>query len=160
MIFIFMHADFIGLIYLMIYVGAIAVLFIFVIMMLNIRKLEHDNTTYLVAGSVIFILFLLQAIYVLSTHYIVYEVVNISFDNTLAYNALRNRDEFATLSVVQHIGILVFTQYNNALIISGLILLVALIGSVYITNNKSGYSMRRQDNQLSRNHNLFNIHVY
>jgi NADH:ubiquinone oxidoreductase subunit 6 (subunit J) len=60
LIFIFLHAEFIGLVFLMVYVGAIAVLFIFVVMMLNVKKLERDNTTYLLIGVLIFLCFSMQ----------------------------------------------------------------------------------------------------
>ena len=57
LVFTLLHSDFIGLLFLMVYVGAIAVLFVFVVMMLNIKRVERDNTTYLLIGGFISFLF-------------------------------------------------------------------------------------------------------
>ena len=60
LVFTLLHSDFIGLLFLMVYVGAIAVLFIFVVMMLNIKRIERDATTYLLVGGFISCLFSLH----------------------------------------------------------------------------------------------------
>jgi NADH-quinone oxidoreductase subunit J len=64
-LFIFLGADFIGLIILIVYIGAIAVLFLFVIMMLNIRLAEIYSTflIYLPLASILCFLLLFQIIY-------------------------------------------------------------------------------------------------
>lgn len=160
LVFIFLHADFLGLVFLMVYVGAIAVLFIFVVMILNVRKIERDNTTYVLLGGFAFVLFSMQMIYILISSYTIYSPSNIIFCNALVYDLLRNADEFVTKYMVQLLGILLFSEYQLVLCISGTTLLVSLIGSVYLTNTKTGYSLRRQDNQFSRNNNINNIHVY
>ena len=160
LIFIFLHADFLGLVFLMVYVGAIAVLFIFVVMILNVRKIERDNTTYVLLGGFAFLLFSMQMIYILISSYTIYSPSNVLFCNALVYELLRNADEFVTKYMVQLLGILLFSDYQLVLFISGTTLLVSLIGSVYLTNTKTGYSLRRQDNQFSRNNNIYNIHVY
>ena len=160
LIFIFLHAEFLGLVFLMVYVGAIAVLFIFVVMMLNVKKLERDNTTYLLIGGLIFVCFSMQMIYILLCSYTIYSPSNVFFCNALMYDLLVNSDEFVTKYNVQLIGILVFSEYPILLFVSGTTLLVSLIGSVYLTNTKTGYSLRRQDNTFSRTNYIYNIHVY
>jgi NADH-quinone oxidoreductase subunit J len=64
-LFIYLGADFIGLIILIVYIGAIAVLFLFIIMMLNIRILEIYSTfsIYLPLASFLSFIFLFQIIY-------------------------------------------------------------------------------------------------
>jgi hypothetical protein len=44
--------------------------------------------------------------------------------------------------------------------LAGLNLLVAMIGSIYLTNFKRGFSTKKQYNQLARNHYLFNSNIY
>ena len=64
MIFILLNVDFMGLLFLMIYVGAIAVLFLFIVMMLNIKKIEKDNSFYLTVGSFILLFYFLQFFFI------------------------------------------------------------------------------------------------
>jgi NADH-quinone oxidoreductase subunit J len=159
-IFTLLHSDFIGLIFLMVYVGAIAVLFIFVVMMLNIKRIERDNTTYLLVGSSIFILFSIQLFFIFFTSYTMHSPRNSMFCHSFYYDYLTNNDEFVNKHLVHLIGVSIFYHHSIVLILSGVTLLIALIGSVYLTNTKSGYSLRRQDNQFNRNATILNVHIY
>lgn len=158
-IFTLLHADFIGLVFLMVYVGAIAVLFIFVVMMLDIKRMERDNTTYLLIGGFISILFSVQLLYIFFSTYTVHSPINMLFCNTLMYDYLTNNDEFITKHLVILLGIYIFSDHYIVLIFSGITLLVSLIGSVYLTNTKTGYSVRRQYNQIIRKPFLYNTHL-
>jgi NADH-quinone oxidoreductase subunit J len=66
LLFIYLGAEFIGLIILIVYIGAIAVLFLFVIMMLNIRVLELSSTfsIYLPLACFLSLLFFFEIIYI------------------------------------------------------------------------------------------------
>jgi NADH-quinone oxidoreductase subunit J len=101
LIFTLLHADFIGLIFLMVYVGAIAVLFVFVVMMLNIKRIERDQTTYLLIGGFISLLFSMQLIYISMNLYTVHYPTNVLFSNTLMYDSLQHRDEFMTRNFIK-----------------------------------------------------------
>ena len=57
MIFLMWNVEFFALIFIIIYVGAIAVLFLFIVMMINIKRIEKDNTTYLTIGAIILFVF-------------------------------------------------------------------------------------------------------
>jgi NADH-quinone oxidoreductase subunit J len=160
LIFTFLHADFIGLIFLMVYVGAIAVLFVFVVMMLNIKRIERDNTTYLLIGGFISVLFSIQLVYIVMSSYTVHYPSNILFNNTLMYDSFMHRDEFMTKYFIQLLGYCIFILHPVVLIFSGMTLLISLIGSIYLTNTKTGYSLRSQYNQFFRNNRLYNVHVY
>ncbi len=92
--------------------------------------------------------------------YTVYVATNIQFAHPFLFDSVANEDEFATKYLIQLIGIYIFHHYPIALVISGITLLVSPIGSIYLTNTKSGYSVRRQDNQFHRNSSLLNPHVY
>lgn len=160
LIFILLHADFIGLVFLLVYVGAIAVLFIFVVMMLNINKIERDNTTYLLIGGFVSVLFSIQLIYILIVFQSIYVPEYLYIDESFSFDLTHNIDELAAPNIVTLIGIAIFYKHPIFLIFSGITLLLSLIGSVYLTNTKTGYSMRRQDNQFFRNNSLYNLHVY
>jgi NADH-quinone oxidoreductase subunit J len=159
-IFTLLHVDFIGIIFLMVYVGAIAVLFLFVVMMLNIRRMERDNTTYLLIGGFISFLFFFQLTYTLILSNTTDLSNNIFSTMDYGFDSFQNKDELSTKYAIQLLGIQLFSKYYILVILSGLILLIALIGSVYLTNMKTGYSVRRQDNQLNRNAFLLNVHSY
>jgi NADH-quinone oxidoreductase subunit J len=159
-VFTLLHVDFIGLIFLMVYVGAIAVLFLLVVMMLNIRRIERDNTTYLLIGGFIPLLFFLQLVYIVLGSYTSYSPSNVLPNLSLSFHMLTNNDEFTTRYLVQLLGILIFTKYPVVLVLSGITLLVSMVGAIYLTNTKLGYSARRQDNQVYRTNTLFNIHTY
>src|SRR5690348_12295820 len=60
MIFLSLNLEFIALIFIIIYVGAIAVLFLFIVMMINIKKIEKDNSIYLTVSAIVFLLFVIQ----------------------------------------------------------------------------------------------------
>jgi len=82
-IFIYLGADFIGLIILIVYIGAISVLFLFIVMMLNIRILEVYSTfqIYLPLAIILCFILLIQFIYLF--------IKNFNFiylDNLLLYN--------------------------------------------------------------------------
>jgi NADH-quinone oxidoreductase subunit J len=155
LVFTLLHSDFIGLLFLMVYVGAIAVLFVFVVMMLNIKRVERDNTTYLLVGGFISFIFSMQLVYVAMSSLTILYPTNVLFNNTLLYDSLMHRDEFMTKYFVQMLGYCIFILHPVVLFFSGVTLLVSLIGSIYLTNTKSGYSRRSQYNQLFRNSKLF-----
>jgi NADH:ubiquinone oxidoreductase subunit 6 (subunit J) len=155
-----LHSDSIGLIFPMVYVGAIAVLSIFVVMMLNIKRIERDNTTYPLIGGFISILFTVQLFHLFLNSYTIHSPSNTVFYSSFAYDYLTNNDEFVKKYLVQLIGVSIFYHHSIISIFSGVTLPIALIGSVYPTNFKTGYSLRRQDNQFNRNAAVYNIHIY
>lgn len=160
-IFIFFNVDFIGIILLLVYVGAIAILFLFIIMMLNVKKIENENNTYLIIGFLIFSIFFIYFIYFLFNIFILYIPRFLSFDinnfNFINYNSLT--DEFNNVFIVKKIGIFLFLEYYLVLFFSGILLLIALVGSIFLTNFKKGYSTKTQYNQCFRNNNLVNSHL-
>lgn len=64
LIFMLIGVDFIGILILLIYVGAIAVLFLFIVMMLNVRRIERDNTLYFIIGFFITVILFFQFQYI------------------------------------------------------------------------------------------------
>src|SRR5205085_7286088 len=82
LLFIYLGADFIGLIILIVYIGAIAVLFLFVVMMLNIRLLEIASTftVYLPLALFLSLIFIIQCFIIIINKFYIVE-----FDNIIIY---------------------------------------------------------------------------
>ena len=110
---IYLKIDFLGLIFLMIYVGAVAVLFLFVVMMLNIKKLQKDNTTYFTIGSIIALILFFQLLL-----FIIDGSVYLFFDNLLLiqykewFHLFFIKHNLSTTNFV-HLGLLMFNHHNN-----------------------------------------------
>jgi NADH-quinone oxidoreductase subunit J len=155
MIFMLVGVDFLGLSILLIYVGAIAVLFLFVVMMLNVRRIDRDNTLYLVIGLFITIILFLQFQYM----GFVNNVLNFQFNlplsvNSFSYSNTVFMDEAEKVKTVFCLGILLFGKFSICLIISAILLLVAMVGAICLTNEKRGYYVRQQYDQLIRLSNI------
>jgi NADH-quinone oxidoreductase subunit J len=161
MIFILLNVDFLGLLFLMIYVGAIAVLFLFVVMMLNIKKIEKDNSFYLTVGIFILFFYLLQMLFIFFYDNLVYLPSLFSFDlNSFSYSSIHFLDESMRFMLIKKMGFLLYYEYFFFLVFAALTLFAAMLGAIYLTNEKQGYSMRHQYQQLSRNHYILNTIVY
>ena len=129
LLFIYLGADFIGLIILIVYIGAIAVLFLFVVMMLNIRVLELASTF-----SVYFPLALFLSVIFLSLIIFVYwkSLHIIEFNSLISYT---NWSVFNNIKIVA-IGELLFNEGYVLFIGATLLLFVAMIGVIILTLNK------------------------
>jgi NADH:ubiquinone oxidoreductase subunit 6 (subunit J) len=164
-IFIILGIDFFGFIFLIIYVGAIAVLFLFIVMMLNIQRIETDKFTYLTIGVFILIILFMEIFLSFTYNYLLLfdnQQIFVSLENVrYVYNLFFLRsDESYRYLMVESLGIMLFEYYPIQLMLSGLNLLVAMIGSIYLTNLKRGFSTKKQYNQLARNHYLINSNIY
>lgn len=129
LLFIYLGADFIGLIILIVYIGAIAVLFLFVVMMLNIRVLELASTF-----SVYFLLALFLSVIFLSLIIFVYwkSLHIIELNSLISYT---NWSIFNNIKIVA-IGELLFNEGYVLFIGATLLLFVAMIGVIILTLNK------------------------
>jgi NADH-quinone oxidoreductase subunit J len=125
-IFILVNADFIGIIIIVVYVGAIAVLFLFVVMLLNIRTVElsTDYYTYLPISMIIGVLFIIEMIWMYATFY--------TNNNGMA--------TFKTWVLIKNwalninvLGGVLYTYFAYMFIIGGCILLLALICTIVLT---------------------------
>ena len=143
LLFVQLEADFIALATLIIYVGAIAILFIFVLMMLNLSSYDLENEI----SSIL-------PISVVSALGIITIIISNNFTNiNTSHLEIFSLKEFSTM---QSIGSQLYNQYGEYLIIASIILLVAMVGAILLTLNPS-YHSKRQNNfiQVVRdNHNL------
>jgi NADH-quinone oxidoreductase subunit J len=112
--------DYISLIFISIYVGALSVLFLFVIMMINSRIFIKTN------NFLFYFFFLLLSFIFLSITYL-----NFLFDLNFLFNIF---DNYINIIIKGNplvvIGSLIFTKYFIAIIISAIILFIAMLGSV------------------------------
>ena len=120
-------AEFLSIILILVYVGAVMVLFLFVVMMLdiNIAKKTAAYIKYLPLGIVVFISFNVL---------IIYFFIN-TFEN-IDYNAVKNI-EIISDSNTENLGYLLFTKYIIEFEIAGLILLLGIISAIVLTYRKN-----------------------
>jgi NADH-quinone oxidoreductase subunit J len=139
LLFIYLGADFIGLIIIIVYIGAIAVLFLFVVMMLNIRVLENsfNFTIYIPILIFLSLIFIFQVIFFFFNIFNLIEVENIS--NYLNWN-------FSNNIQMSSIGELLFNRLYILFISAAFLLFIAMIGAIILTMD--------EDLNLEKNMNI------
>ena len=127
-LFLFSNAEFLAMILLIVNIGAVAVLFLFVVMMLdiNITKQRQTFLNYLPTGLFIGFIILMELIYVVSQSNVNFVKTNSSYIN-MSNQILEN---------TKIIGNILYTDYFLLFQLSGIILLVAMIGAIYLTLRK------------------------
>ena len=130
-LFIMIGAEFLGMIMLIVYVGAVAVLFLFVVMMLNITEQLTKRTSRrglinnISVGSMVGVIIFLELLVVVGGWKYKDTFVSLSATNL-------NLD----ISNTHALGNILYTDYIHLFQISGMILLVAMIGAITLTFSK------------------------
>ena len=134
-LFILMGAEFLGMMLIVVYVGAVAVLFLFVIMMLDVDfvELREGFIQYLPIGIVIGGIFLFELLLVVGAW-----VINPQVTKTITAAIPTN------VSNTEALGLVLYTKYIHYFQLSGMILLVAMIGAIVLTLRHK-VSVKRQD---------------
>jgi len=139
------NVEFIGLVFIMIYVGAIAILFLFVIMMICTKRIKENKKSF---G---FYLFFFVFIHFLISLF--FRLLNDTFHNDfhpfILELELIYKSGFTTFDFFNNtevLGVALFNYYNVAVLIAGLILLIALIGSIALTINLSKEKFNKDKN--------------
>ena len=124
-LFILLGAEFLAMILVVVYVGAVAVLFLFVVMMLDINftKLREGFLQYLPIASFIGIILLAELALIFLSKKIPSSDLYKYYDRPL----------FSSVGNTKDLGAILYTEYFYPFQISGLILLVAMIGSILLT---------------------------
>jgi NADH:ubiquinone oxidoreductase subunit 6 (subunit J) len=150
-LFILIGVEFLSMVFLMVYVGAIAVLFLFVVMMLNVKVVEFNLTMlrYLPLGGIIGFIFLIEILLVLDSQLI--PLFGLSVDQRSSSFSIWS-EEINYITNIESIGNYIYTDYFLLFILAGMILLVAMVGAIVLTMYKRGL-VRKQDiyTQVSRN---------
>ena len=145
-LFIMIGAEFLGMIMLIVYVGAVAVLFLFVVMMLNVsgtkdeqfkRKFSYSHISF---GSLISLIIFLELIIVVGGWKYKPNIVETS--------SIRIDKDFTNTHAI---GNVIYTDYIHLFQLAGLILLVSMIGAIVLTYRKrEGIKKQSYFKQISR----------
>tara|TARA_X000000368_G_scaffold316967_1_gene254354 strand:- start:122 stop:754 length:633 start_codon:yes stop_codon:yes gene_type:complete len=145
-LFIMIGAEFLGMIMLIVYVGAVAVLFLFVVMMLNVTQQKNQwfssaySSKHIPIGLIISTIIFFELIIVIGGWKYKPELFN-------NLNYLANNETSNTHSL----GQVLYTDYIHIFQISGMILLVAMIGAIVLTfRQRSGVKKQSYFKQISR----------
>ena len=145
-LFIMIGAEFLGMIMLIVYVGAVAVLFLFVVMMLNVAQQKNQwfagqaTSKHIPVGLIISTLIFFEIIIVIGGWKYKPEIFDIN--NSLANTSVSN---------THSLGQILYTDYIHIFQISGMILLVAMIGAIVLTfRQRSGVKKQSYIKQISR----------
>ena len=145
-LFLLLGAEFIAMVLVVVYVGAVAVLFLFVVMMLDIdfTELQSGFTRYLPVGALIGIVLLIELVLVLAG-WLGGGVKIVNVPSAPIPNS-------ASITNTEAIGQILYTDYVLYFELAGLILLVAMIGAIVLTLHHQK-SVRRQNiaDQVARN---------
>jgi NADH-quinone oxidoreductase subunit J len=143
-LFVLMGAEFLAMILVIVYVGAVAVLFLFVVMMLDINfaELRAGFFQYLPVGAVIGIILLAELILVMATGAIEVELPTQIASPTPAPDDVTNTEA---------LGNILYTRYAYLFQGAGFILLVAMVGAIVLTHRqRPGVKKQRIADQVAR----------
>ena len=145
-LFIMIGAEFLGMIMLIVYVGAVAVLFLFVVMMLNVAQQKNqwfnseENSGHIPIGLIISTIIFFELIIVIGGWKFKPELSDSS--TTQISNEISN---------THLLGQVLYTDYVHVFQISGMILLIAMIGAIVLTfRQRAGVKTQSYLKQISR----------
>jgi len=148
-LFIMIGAEFLGMIMLIVYVGAVAVLFLFVVMMLNVAQQKNEwfnaseSSSHIPVGLLVSLVIFFELIIVIGGWKYKPEVLD-----TISLNVDTN------ITNTQSLGNVIYTDYIHLFQLSGMILLVAMIGAIVLTfRQRSGVKRQSYIRQISRERN-------
>ena len=145
-LFIMIGAEFLGMIMLIVYVGAVAVLFLFVVMMLNVAQQKNEwfnssgRSSHIPVGLLVSIIIFFELIIVVGGWKYKPDLLD-----SIAIEI--NTD----LTNTQSLGGVIYTDYIHLFQLSGMVLLVAMIGAIVLTfRQRSGVKRQSYFKQISR----------
>jgi NADH-quinone oxidoreductase subunit J len=138
-LFILMGAEFIALLLVMVYVGAVAVLFLFVVMMLDVDFVEMKQgfLQYLPIGAIVALILLIEMVLVSAAYF--------AGGDT---QVVERKDGVSNLEAI---GQVLYTDYALFFEASGFVLLVAMIGAIVLTlRERDGVRKQNIPDQIAR----------
>jgi NADH-quinone oxidoreductase subunit J len=138
-------AEFLGMILLIVYVGAVAVLFLFVVMMLNVAEQKQSwfigkKSNHIPTGLIVSVIILLELLVVVGGWKYKEDVMSSS---TLILSDVSNTHQ---------LGLVMYTDYILYFQLAGIVLLLAMIGAILLTFRvRVGVKKQSYINQISRN---------
>ena len=145
-LFIMIGAEFLGMIMLIVYVGAVAVLFLFVVMMLNVAQQKNQwfgsskSSSHIPVGLIVSLIIFFELIIVVGGWKYKPDLLNAS---TITISD--------TITNTHSLGNVLYTDYIHLFQLSGMILLVAMIGAIVLTfRQREGLKRQSYVKQISR----------
>ena len=145
-LFIMIGAEFLGMIMLIVYVGAVAVLFLFVVMMLNVAQQKNEwfgarkSNSHIPIGLLVSLIIFFELIIVIGGW-----KYKTNIQDSISLNIS------SELSNTHSLGNVIYTDYILLFQLSGMILLVAMIGAIVLTfRHRSGIKRQSYIKQISR----------
>ena len=145
-LFIMIGAEFLGMIMIIVYVGAVAVLFLFVVMMLNVAQQKNqwfsakESSKHIPVGLIISVIIFFELIIVIGGWKYKPDLVS-------AMSLTIDKE----ISNTHAIGYVLYTDYIHIFQLSGMILLVAMIGAIVLTfRQRTGVKRQSYFSQISR----------
>ena len=145
-LFIMIGAEFLGMIMLIVYVGAVAVLFLFVVMMLNVAQQKNqwfkteNSSSHIPIGLIISLVIFFELLIVIGGWKYkpnILSAIDLNINNNI--------------SNTHSIGNILYTDYIHLFQLSGMILLVAMIGAIVLTfRERTGLKRQSYISQISR----------
>ncbi|MFK7761445.1 MAG: NADH-quinone oxidoreductase subunit J [Candidatus Midichloriaceae bacterium] len=134
---VMLEAEYIAMIIIIVYVGAVVILFLFVIMMLDVSNSDLNRSSaktmpYVILSSIVFLAVFVYALY----------KSKVNFDTITLLN---NRDTELFENSLRYIGIKLYTEYILEFQIAGVILFLAMIGSITLVHRKSNRLVKKQN---------------
>jgi len=142
-LFVLMGAEFLAMVLVVVYVGAVAVLFLFVVMMLdvNFQNLRKGATNYAMIGGIIGVILLLELIFMLGSAAMLPE----------GAGGAEPIPKFDVMSNTHAIGHVLYTNYFYLFQVAGMVLLVAMVGAIVLTlREREGVRKQKISTQLDR----------
>jgi len=146
-LFIMIGAEFLGMIMLIVYVGAVAILFLFVVMMLNVAQQKNQwfsttkSSSHIPVGLIISLIIFFELIIVIGGWKYKPDLII----------SLSSLDISTEITNTHAIGNILYTDYIHLFQLSGMILLVAMIGAIILTfRQRKGLKRQSYFKQISR----------
>lgn len=143
-----LEVEFLAMLFIVVYVGAIAVLFLFVVMMLNVKlaRHTHDSLRYLPVGGLVVFAFLMQIFLLVEGDLISPLSTGEAGTQITEWFSLVDR-----VTNIEVIGQVMYTYYFFFFLAASIILLVAMLGAIVLTMQVQ-YNVKRQQvfQQVSR----------
>lgn len=143
-LFVLMGAEFLAMILVIVYVGAVAVLFLFVVMMLdiNVVELRQGFLQYLPIGGLIGLILVVELVLVFGSWAVAPGASSVALHPTPPPDQITNTDA---------LGRLIYTEYVYLFQAAGMVLLIAMIGAIVLTlRQREGVRRQRIAVQISR----------
>lgn len=145
---VLLQQEFLALLFLIIYVGAIAVLFLFVIIMLNLKIYPNVAANFFILGSTV--IFSGVFYFFFDINFIPFYKIYF-FDSVLEYDSLSN---------ILVIGQMLYNSYLILVLLAGLVLLLALVGALVLTITFNPLKVLNLNTSYDLDTTLLKIYTY